>query len=57
MISSPRGVRNLTAGEIVGQLMLARDDLGEWPVPGAPKDETRLVSNLVLMGMGEPPCR
>ena len=47
-------VRNLTAGEIVGQLMLARDDLGEWPERGAPKDETRLVSNLVLMGMGEP---
>lgn len=47
-------VRNLTAGEIVGQLMLARDDLGEWPVQGAPKDETRLVSNVVLMGMGEP---
>ena len=47
-------VRNLTAGEIVGQVMLARDDLGEWPVPGAPKDETRLVSNVVLMGMGEP---
>ncbi|WP_042246417.1 23S rRNA (adenine(2503)-C(2))-methyltransferase RlmN [Paracoccus sp. PAMC 22219] len=47
-------VRNLTAGEIVGQLMLARDDLGEWPVQGAPKDETRLISNMVLMGMGEP---
>jgi len=47
-------VRNLTAGEIVGQVMLARDDLGEWPVPGEPKDETRLVSNVVLMGMGEP---
>lgn len=47
-------VRNLTAGEIVGQLMVARDDLGEWPEPGAPRDETRLVSNLVLMGMGEP---
>ena len=47
-------VRNLTAGEIVGQVMLARDDLGEWPQPGAPKDETRLVSNVVLMGMGEP---
>lgn len=47
-------VRNLTAGEIVGQLLVARDDLGEWPEPGAPKDETRLVSNLVLMGMGEP---
>ncbi|WP_116133001.1 23S rRNA (adenine(2503)-C(2))-methyltransferase RlmN [Tropicimonas sp. IMCC34043] len=48
-------VRNLTAGEIVGQVMLARDDLGEWPEPGrAPKDETRLLSNVVLMGMGEP---
>ncbi|MGV6804976.1 MAG: 23S rRNA (adenine(2503)-C(2))-methyltransferase RlmN [Ruegeria sp.] len=47
-------VRNLTAGEIVGQIMMARDDLGEWPVPGAPKDETRLLSNIVLMGMGEP---
>ncbi len=47
-------VRNLTAGEIVGQVMLARDDLGEWPERGAPKDETRLISNVVLMGMGEP---
>ncbi|MCA0870600.1 23S rRNA (adenine(2503)-C(2))-methyltransferase RlmN [Seohaeicola saemankumensis] len=47
-------VRNLTAGEIIGQVMMARDDLGEWPVPGAPKDETRLLSNIVLMGMGEP---
>ncbi|MEM8978359.1 MAG: 23S rRNA (adenine(2503)-C(2))-methyltransferase RlmN [Pseudomonadota bacterium] len=47
-------VRNLTPGEIVGQIMVARDDLGEWPVPGAPKDETRLLSNIVLMGMGEP---
>ncbi|SNT76015.1 23S rRNA (adenine(2503)-C(2))-methyltransferase RlmN [Paracoccus seriniphilus] len=47
-------VRNLTPGEIVGQLMVARDDLGEWPQPGAPRDETRLVSNMVLMGMGEP---
>ncbi len=47
-------VRNLTAGEIVGQVMLARDDLNEWPQPGDPKDETRLVSNVVLMGMGEP---
>ncbi|MDZ4136603.1 MAG: 23S rRNA (adenine(2503)-C(2))-methyltransferase RlmN [Paracoccaceae bacterium] len=47
-------VRNLTAGEIVGQVMLARDDLGEWPVQGAPKVETRLISNVVLMGMGEP---
>ncbi|TVS04400.1 MAG: 23S rRNA (adenine(2503)-C(2))-methyltransferase RlmN [Rhodobacteraceae bacterium] len=47
-------VRNLTAAEIVGQVLVARDDLGEWPKPGAPKDETRLVSNVVLMGMGEP---
>ena len=50
-----RLVRNLTAAEIVGQIMLARDDLEEWPQPGrAPKDETRLLSNVVLMGMGEP---
>jgi 23S rRNA (adenine2503-C2)-methyltransferase len=50
-----RLVRNLTAAEIVGQIMLARDDLGEWPAGGrAPKDETRLLSNIVLMGMGEP---
>ena len=50
-----RLVRNLTPAEIVGQVMLARDDLGEWPEPGRhPKDETRLLSNLVLMGMGEP---
>ncbi|MBM1220590.1 23S rRNA (adenine(2503)-C(2))-methyltransferase RlmN [Ponticoccus sp. SC2-23] len=47
-------VRNLTPSEIVGQIMLARDDLGEWPEQGAPKDETRLLSNIVLMGMGEP---
>ncbi|RWR06818.1 23S rRNA (adenine(2503)-C(2))-methyltransferase RlmN [Paenirhodobacter populi] len=47
-------VRNLTAGEIVGQVMVARDDLDEWPKPGAPRDESRLVSNVVLMGMGEP---
>jgi 23S rRNA (adenine2503-C2)-methyltransferase len=47
-------VRNLTAAEIVGQVMLARDDLGEWPRPGEPKREERLLSNVVLMGMGEP---
>jgi 23S rRNA (adenine2503-C2)-methyltransferase len=47
-------VRNLTAAEIVGQVMLARDDLDEWPQQGAPKNETRLISNIVLMGMGEP---
>ena len=47
-------VRNLTAAEIIGQVMVARDDLGEWPEQGAPKNETRLLSNIVLMGMGEP---
>ncbi|MGR3320729.1 MAG: 23S rRNA (adenine(2503)-C(2))-methyltransferase RlmN [Pseudooceanicola sp.] len=47
-------VRNLTAAEIIGQVMLARDDLGEWPNPGEPKREERLLSNIVLMGMGEP---
>ena len=44
-------MRNLTAAEIVGQIMVARDDLGDW---GRKPDEKRLVSNLVLMGMGEP---
>lgn len=47
-------VRNLTAGEIVGQVMLARDDLGEWPVQGGQRIDTRMISNVVLMGMGEP---
>ena len=47
-------VRNLTAAEIIGQVMVARDDLGEWPEIGARKNETRLLSNIVLMGMGEP---
>ncbi|HRO11753.1 23S rRNA (adenine(2503)-C(2))-methyltransferase RlmN [Amaricoccus sp.] len=46
-----RLVRNLTAAEIVGQVMVARDDLEDW---GRKPDEKRLVSNLVLMGMGEP---
>lgn len=44
-------VRNLTAGEIVGQILIARDDLEEWDKPAGDK---RLVSNIVLMGMGEP---
>ena len=48
-------VRNLTGGEIIGQVMLARDDLGEWPAPGRnPATSARLLSNIVLMGMGEP---
>ena len=72
-----RLVRNLTPGEIVGQVMLARDALGEWPKPGQPDlppeadtdddidDEApddggsytpdgRLLTNIVMMGMGEP---
>ena len=43
-------VRNLGAGEIVAQVMAARDDLGEWP---SPKSD-RQISNIVMMGMGEP---
>ena len=43
-------VRNLTAAEICGQVMLAMDELGDWP---AGKPERRLT-NIVLMGMGEP---
>ncbi len=43
-------VRNLAAAEIVGQVMAARDALGEWP---SPKDD-RQLTNIVLMGMGEP---
>ena len=45
-----RLVRNLEPGEIVGQLLLARDALGEWPSP----KEGRMLSNIVMMGMGEP---
>ncbi len=45
-----RLVRNLTAGEIVSQVMLARDALGEWPS----QPEGRLLTNIVMMGMGEP---
>ncbi|WP_273691073.1 23S rRNA (adenine(2503)-C(2))-methyltransferase RlmN [Ketogulonicigenium vulgare] len=49
-------VRNLTTAEIVGQVMVARDDLGEWPHPGQDVSELgpRRLSNIVLMGMGEP---
>jgi 23S rRNA (adenine2503-C2)-methyltransferase len=67
-----RLVRNLTAGEIVGQVMLARDALGEWPngagaqAPaiqlsddddedeGSYASDGRLLTNIVMMGMGEP---
>jgi 23S rRNA (adenine2503-C2)-methyltransferase len=45
-----RLVRNLSASEIVAQVIVARDALGEWP---SPKDD-RLLTNIVLMGMGEP---
>ena len=45
-----RMVRNLTAGEIVAQFLTARDAYGEWPSPRGP----RLLSNIVMMGMGEP---
>ncbi len=44
-------VRNLTAGEIVGQFMAARDSYDEWPTP---QDGGRMLSNIVMMGMGEP---
>ena len=68
-----RLVRNLTPGEIVGQVMLARDALGEWPrgggtmagldddldeaddeAVGAYTADGRLLTNIVMMGMGEP---
>ena len=58
-------VRNLTPGEIVGQVMLARDALGEWPKgvmdglddaedAGDYSSDGRLLTNIVMMGMGEP---
>ena len=43
-------VRNLEPSEIVGQVMLARDSLGEWPS----QPEGRMLTNIVMMGMGEP---
>ena len=43
-------VRNLTVAEITGQIMLAMDELGEWPAT----HEGRKLTNIVLMGMGEP---
>jgi 23S rRNA (adenine2503-C2)-methyltransferase len=45
-----RLVRNLNPAEIVGQVMLARDALGEWPS----QPEGRMLTNIVMMGMGEP---
>ena len=53
-----RLVRNLTAAEIVGQIMLARDKLGDWPPAGVKASiypgDLRQISNIVMMGMGEP---
>jgi 23S rRNA (adenine2503-C2)-methyltransferase len=54
-----RLVRNLTAGEIVGQIMVARDRMGDWPGGTRPTDGVvpsgdRCVTNIVMMGMGEP---
>lgn len=52
-----RLVRNLTPGEIAGQVVLARDCLNDWQRAAAPAGadpEKRLVSNVVMMGMGEP---
>jgi len=55
-----RLVRNLTPGEIVGQVMVARDRLGDWlgrpraQGEGLPTEGERCVSNIVMMGMGEP---
>jgi 23S rRNA (adenine2503-C2)-methyltransferase len=47
-------VRNLGPAEIVGQVMLARDHLGEWPTAENPSIYQRQLSNIVMMGMGEP---
>jgi 23S rRNA (adenine2503-C2)-methyltransferase len=54
-----RLVRNLTAGEIAGQVLAARDRLGDWPGGVRPTDGVvpsgeRCVTNIVMMGMGEP---
>ena len=54
-----RLVRNLTAGEIVGQVMAARDRMGDWPGGTRPADGVvpngeRCITNIVMMGMGEP---
>jgi 23S rRNA (adenine2503-C2)-methyltransferase len=53
-------VRNLDAAEIVGQILLARDRIGDWPGAARPTDDgllpntDRKITNVVLMGMGEP---
>ena len=48
---SQKFARNLTAGEFVAQFMAARDSYGEWP---SPSHDIRYLSNIVVMGMGEP---
>lgn len=52
-------VRNLSAAEILGQILVARDDLNEWPTPGEKPRQggeggDRFLTNIVMMGMGEP---
>jgi 23S rRNA (adenine2503-C2)-methyltransferase len=48
-------VRNLGPAEVLAQILTARDALGEWPAPGAnPNLETSTLTNIVMMGMGEP---
>jgi 23S rRNA (adenine2503-C2)-methyltransferase len=55
-----RLVRNLSAAEIAGQVLVARDRLGEWPGAAQPENAilpaegARMISNIVFMGMGEP---
>ena len=49
-----RLVRNLTPAEMIGQIILARNDLEDWPTPGVSRRRNRAITNLVLMGMGEP---
>jgi 23S rRNA (adenine2503-C2)-methyltransferase len=55
-----RLVRNLTAAEIIGQILVARDRIGDWPGAASPPDRhgipdaERKITNVVLMGMGEP---
>jgi len=51
-----RLVRNLTAEEILQQILVARDDLGDWPKAGLSRDAQapRAITNIVMMGMGEP---
>jgi 23S rRNA (adenine2503-C2)-methyltransferase len=50
-----RNLRNLTADEIVGQLVLAKRDLSDFDSLGGPRpDGQRVINNIVFMGMGEP---